>query len=210
MVQFNKCLAKTLVIEGDTNIDRESSRKDMTSEELDKEFRELNASQLQANARLAVEQITGTKGVLRKEKVAEKVAALGRRMMRAEEESGEGGCLPLVTEILSAKSKGSGAVKNVKTIVEKKGKKIVRVPDPIIEEMELEGEEVEVDFERENSEGRVEIPKEISDEIVARSVFGEGETEGIEPVDTLSTTFFQSLVSDKMDVDLCEEYDLSI
>jgi len=153
-----------------------------------------------------MEQITRTKGVVRKEKVE----ALGGRRMRAEGESREGARLPPVTEILSAKSKGSGAVENVKTIVEKKGKKIVSVPAPIKKKMELEGEEVEVDFEREQSnEFRVDLSQEILNE-VARNMPGGQEGDETEPVETLSTTFLQSLVSDKMDVDLGEEYDLSI
>jgi len=54
-IQLNKSLAKTLAIEMGESAVRKSSKRDMTSEELDQEFRELNASQLQANAKLAVE-----------------------------------------------------------------------------------------------------------------------------------------------------------
>jgi len=199
-------LAKTLDIEGDANAAKTSSRRDMTSEELDQEFRELNASQLQANAKLAVEQMIGTKKVVRKEKLA----ALGRRTMKAEGEIGEGSLLPPVSEILSVKSKSSGAVENVKTIIEKKGKKTHCVPAPIIEEMELEGGEVEVDCEIEQSnECRGEVPQKILNE-VARSMEGGQEGDETEPVEALSSTFLQNLVSDKMDVDLEEEYDLSV
>jgi len=65
---------------------------------LDREFRELNAAQLQTNARLAVEQLTEQRGGVTKEKVA----ALGRRMMRAEGEMGEGSWLPPIAVLLSA------------------------------------------------------------------------------------------------------------
>jgi len=199
-------LSKTLAIEGDANGAKKSSRRDMTSEKLDQEFRELNASQLQANAKLAVEQMIGTKKVVRKEKVA----ALGRWMMRAEGEIREGSRLPPVTENLSVKSKSSGAVENVKTIIEKKGKKTVSLPAPIIEEMELEGGEVEVDFEIEQSnECRGEVSQKILNEVV-RSMQGGQEGNETEPVEALSTTFLQNLVSDKINVDLGEEYDLSV
>jgi len=50
-------------------------------------------------------------------------------------------------------------VENVKKVTAVKVKKVVSVPAPIIEEMELEGEEVEVNFEGEQViVGRVEIP----------------------------------------------------
>jgi len=75
-------------------------------------------------------------------KETQKSGAPGFKMMRAKEESGEGGHLPPVTEILNTRSRGAGAVENVKAIIEKKGKKIVSVPAPIVEKMDLEGEEV--------------------------------------------------------------------
>jgi len=59
-------------------------RRELTSEELDQEFRELNAGQVRANARSAVEESVVPRGVNKKEKSA----AVGRRMMRAEEETG--------------------------------------------------------------------------------------------------------------------------
>jgi len=115
-----------------------------------------------------------------------------------------------VSEILNIKSTSPGVVENIKTIVEKKVKKTVSVPAPIIEEMELEGEEVEIDFEIEHrNECRTEVSQNILNEVV-RSMQGGQEGDGTEPVAELSTTFLQNLVSDKMDVDLGELYDLSV
>jgi len=42
-------------------------RKELTNDELDREFRELNAAQLKVNARLTVELIVELKGGVRKE-----------------------------------------------------------------------------------------------------------------------------------------------
>jgi len=42
-------------------------KKELTSEELDQEFKELNAGQIKVNTRLAVEQIVELKGGVRKE-----------------------------------------------------------------------------------------------------------------------------------------------
>jgi len=184
---------------------KKGGRKEMTSVKLDSEFRELNAAQMRVNTRAAVDQIVGARVSGKKE--TQKSGAPGFKMMRAEEESGEVGRLPPVTEILNTRSRGAGAVENVKAIIEKKVKKIVTVPAPIIEEMELKGEEVEVDFEREQIyEGRAEIPQEILNE-VARTMQGGHEGDEIEPVEILSTTFLQSIVSDRMDIDLGEDYE---
>jgi len=207
-IQFDKSLAKTLAIEGgksETVVIKKGGRKEMTSAELDAECKELNATQMRVNTRAAVDQIVGARMSARKE--TQKSGTSGFKMMRAEEESEEGGRLPPVTEILNNKSKGTGAVEIVKAVIEKKGKKIVSVPAPIIEEMELEGEEVEVDFEGEQgNEGRVEISQDILND-VARTMQGAHEGDEIEPVETLSTTFLQSLVSDRMDIDLREDYE---
>jgi len=62
----------------------------------------LNAAQLQANTRLAVEQLTEQGGAVRKEKVA----ALGKRMMRAEGEMGNDSRLPPIAVLLSAGERG--------------------------------------------------------------------------------------------------------
>jgi len=137
-----------LAIEGgkqETVVVKTGGRKEMTSMELDAELKELNAAQMRVNTRTALDQIVVERVSVSKE--IEKSGAPGFKMMRAEEESGECVRVPPVTEILKTRSRG--AVENVMNILEKKGKKIVCVPAPIIEEMELEGEEVEVDFERE-------------------------------------------------------------
>jgi len=64
----------------------------------------------------------------------------------------------------------------------------------------------EVDFENEQKdEVRVEIPQDIL-RVVERSVMGDKEEGVIEPVEALSATFLQSLVSDKMEIDLGEQY----
>jgi len=113
-----------------------------------------------------------------------------------------------VNEILSAQSKSSGTVENVTIIVEKKKKKIVSVPAPIIEEMELDVVGVKVDFERDHEEA-AEIPQDVLNEVWRKMKEGQ-KGQGVEPAETLSTTFLQNLVSDGMDVDLREEYDLSV
>jgi len=118
----------------------------MTSAELDAEFKEPNATQMKVNTRAAVDQIVGTRMSAKKETTKSTVS--GFKMMRAEEESEEGNRLPPITEILN-KCKTKGAVENVKKVITVKVKKVVSVPAPVIEEMELEGEEVQVDFEGE-------------------------------------------------------------
>jgi len=66
---------------------------------------------------------------------------------------------------------------------------------------------VEIDFEK-DQEGAAEIPQDILNEVVTNLNEGEGQGGGeVEPVETLSATFLQSLVSDKMDLELGEEYD---
>jgi len=49
-----------------------------------------------------------------------------------------------VTDILSNRNRTAGAIKNVKGVIGKKGKKVVSVPavivEEFVEEMELEGE----------------------------------------------------------------------
>jgi len=69
----------------------------------------------------------------------------------------------------------------------------------VVEDMDLESGEEEEDFEKEQrNEVRVEIPQDIL------RIQGAG---GIEAVEALSTTFLQDLVSDRMEMDLGEEYD---
>jgi len=62
-IQFDKVLAKTLALEGvgDTMVIKKVPRKDLTSDELDQEFRELNSGQIKANARLVVEELAAPK-----------------------------------------------------------------------------------------------------------------------------------------------------
>jgi len=73
-------------------------------------------------------------------------------------------------------------------------------------EMELESGGEEVDFEKEQRDKvRVEKPQDIL-KVVARSVLANQE----EPVEILSSTFLNNLVSDRMDVDLGTEYEREI
>jgi len=164
-IQLDKSLVKALEIEGgraETIVIKKGGRKEMTSAELDAEFKELNATQMRVNTRAAVDQIVGTRMSARKETTKSTVS--GFKMMWAEEESEEGNMLPPITEILS-KIKTKGDVENVKKVRTVKAKKVMSMPALIIEEMELEGEEVQVDFEREEVIiGRVELSQEISDD----------------------------------------------
>jgi len=64
-IQFEKSLAKALALEGNRAEmvgTKKTVRRELTSEELDQEFRELNAGQIKANTSLAVEQIVESKG----------------------------------------------------------------------------------------------------------------------------------------------------
>jgi len=90
---------------------RKVGRKKLTCEELDQEFRELNASQIKANTRLAVKQLVKLKGDARKE--TGKNVGPGLRMMRAEEEAVDGTRLPPVSVML--KGRGDGRAKNLET-----------------------------------------------------------------------------------------------
>jgi len=117
-------------------VTKKGGRKEMTIAELDQEFRELNAAQMRVNTRAAVDQIVGMKWSGRKE--IKKSGAPGIKMMRAEEETGDGSHLPPVSAILGTKTRSAGAVENVKSITEKRGKKLISIPAPVIEEMELE------------------------------------------------------------------------
>jgi len=204
--QFDKSLAKTLAIERDqsqVSIAKKGGRKEMTSAELDQEFRDINAAQMKVNTREAIVQLVGVKLVGENE--MQKSGQSGLRIMRADEENRADVQLPPVTEILSTRSRV--LTENVKAVTERKIKKAVSIRPPIVEEMELDVVEVEIDFEK-DQEGAAEIPQDILNEVVNN--LNEGEWQGggeIEPVETLSATFLQSLVSDKMDLDLGEEYD---
>jgi len=154
-IQFDKSLAKALALEGnkcETVVTKKVLRRDLTSEELDQEFRKLNGGQIKANARLAVEQIVESRGGVRKE------TGPGLRMMRAEEESVDGFHLP---------PRGAGAAKNVevenvKGFTDKRGKKTLNIPAPVVKEMDLKSGKEEEDFGKEQqNEVRVEIPQDI-------------------------------------------------
>jgi len=84
-------------------VTKKAVRKEMTSAELDQEFRELNAAQMKVNTRAAVDQIIGVKGSGRKE--TERSGAPGLRMMRAEEETGGGSRLPQCQRVLIIKTR---------------------------------------------------------------------------------------------------------
>jgi len=210
-IQIEKSLAKTLALEGDRSeavAVKKVARKEMTSAELDQEFRELNAAQMRVNTRAAVDQIVGEKWSGRKE--TEKSGTPGLRMMRAEGEMGDGSCLPPVSAIFGPKTRGAGAVDNVKSLTEKRGKKVISIPAPVVEEMELESGGEEVDFEKEQRDDvRVEIPQDIL-KVMARSVTGEQKGGEIKPVVALYATFLRNLVSDRMEIDLGEEYEKEI
>jgi len=69
-IQFDKSLAKTLEIEGGKTGSapvKTAPRRDMTSAEMDQEFREINAAQMRVNTRTAVDQIVGSEVNRRKE-----------------------------------------------------------------------------------------------------------------------------------------------
>jgi len=210
-IQFEKSLAKTLALEGDRSeavAVKKVAWKEMTSAELDQEFRELNAAHMRVNTRAAVDQIVGAKGNGMKE--TEKSGTPGLRMMRAEGEEGDGIRLPPVSAIFGPKTRGAGAVENVKSVTEKRGKKVISIPAPVVEEMELERGGEEVDFEKKQRDDvKVEIPQDLL-KVVVRSVTGEQEGGEIEPIEALSPTFLRNLVSDRMEMDLGEEYEKEI
>jgi len=156
---------------------------------------------MKINTREAVAQIVGIKVTGKKE--VQKSGQSGLRMMRADEENRTDVQLPPVTEILNTRSRV--VTENVKAVAEKKEKKTVSIPPPIIEEMELDVVEIEVDFEK-DQEGAAEIPQDILNEVTKNLNEGQGGEE-VELAGTLSATFLQSLVSDKMDLDLGEDYD---
>jgi len=85
--------------------------------------------------------------------------------MRAEGETGDGSWLPPIAVLLSAGDRNGVVardkqVENVQLVKDKKGKKILKIPEIVTEQMDLEsGEE---DFRREQrDEVRVEIPQDI-------------------------------------------------
>jgi len=102
-------------------------------------------------------------------------------------------------KIRGADTDRSLVVENVKAVgPDKRLKKILNIPAPLIEEIDLESEEEDFRKEQRN-EVRVEIPQDL---LRLQNVGGLG------PVEVLSTTFLQGLMSDHMDIG--EEYDLSV
>jgi len=172
-VQFDKCLAKTLAIEGDQSqlsVAKRGGQKEMTSAELDQEFRDLNAAQMKVNTKEAVAQIVGIKMTEKNEMKKGGQSGLWMMMM-ADEENRADVQLPPVAEILSTRSRV--LTENVKTVAERKVKKTVSVPPPIVEEMEFDVVEVEIDYEREQ-EGAAELPQDILIEVVKSLNEGQG------------------------------------
>jgi len=92
---------------------KKGGRKEMTSAELDQEFRELNAAQVKVNTREAVAQIVGAQVTGKKE--LQKSGPSGLRMMKVDEENRTDVQLPPVTEILSARSRI--VMENVKAVI---------------------------------------------------------------------------------------------
>jgi len=205
-IQFDNCLAKTLEIEGSKTGAapvKTAPRKDMTSAEMDQEFRELNAAQMRVNTRAAVDQIVGSE--VTRMKKAEKCVIVGKRMMRTEEGTEEGNRLPPIALILSAGSKVNvlepqkQGVENTKTIKEKKGRKISGIPERVVEEMDVEGGEEDFGIDQ-RTEVVVEMPLDLP---------GRQDVVDIEgPVEALSSTFLQDVLSDRMEMG--KEYDLRV
>jgi len=90
-------------------------------------------------------------------------------------------------------------VKNVKAVgPDKIVKKMLNIPALVIEEMDLESGEEDFRMEQRN-EMRVEIPQDVG---------RLQDAGGLGPIEVLSTTFLQGLMSDCMDIG--EEYDPSV
>jgi len=126
-------------------------------------------------------------------------------MMKAEGETVDGSRLPPIAVLLSAGDRGgvlarNKEVENVQLVKDKKGKKNQKITESVTEEMELESGEEEEDFRREQrDEVRVEIPQDI---------LGVQDVRGLGPIEGLSTTFLQGLMSEHMDIG--EKYDLRV
>jgi len=200
-IQFEKSLAKTLEIKGSKT--GSASKRDMTSVEMDQEFKELNAAQMRVNTRAAVDQIVG--GEVAKKKEGEKCVVVGKRMMRPEERTKECDRLPPIELILSAGSKGNvldpqnQRVENAKLIKEKKGRKNLEIPEKVVEEMDVEGGEEDFGIDQ-RTEVVVEMPLDLPgrQDVV--------EIEGT--VEVLTSTFLQEILSDRMEMG--KEYDLRV
>jgi len=181
-IQFDKSLEKTLEIEGS----KIGLRRDMTSAEMDQEFRELNAAQMRVNTRAAVDQIVRSE--VNRKKEVEKGVIAGKRMMRTEEGTEEGNRLPPIALMLSAGSKEhvlepqNPEVESIKTVKEKKGRKVLEIPERVLEEMDVEGGEEDFGIDR-RAEVLVEMPLDLPG---GQDVI---EIEGT--VEVLTTTFLQ-------------------
>jgi len=203
-IQFDKSMAKTLEIEGSKTGSapvKTVPRRDMTSAEMDQEFRELNAAQMRVNARAAVDQIVGSE--VNRKKKGEKSVIVGKRMMRMEEGTKEGNQLPPIALMLSAGSKGNvldpqdQGVENTKLVKEKKGRKILKIPESVVEEMDVKGGKEDFGIDQ-RTEVVVEMPLDLPG--------GQDVVEVEEPVEALSSTLLQEILSDRMEMG--EGYDL--
>jgi len=113
--QFDRALAKTLEIEGNkvravsvNLVASTGTRREMTSAELDQEFRDLNAAQMKVNTRAAIDKLAGSE--VNRKKEGEKAVIVGKRMMRAEDVTVVVNRLPPIANVLSLGSKSSVGV----------------------------------------------------------------------------------------------------
>jgi len=124
-----------------------------------------------------VEELVAPRGVNKKEKSA----AVGGKIMRAEEETGDNNRLPPVSVMLN---RGDVVVRdkeveNVKVIKEREGKKVINIPASVVKKMELESGGEEVDFEGEQRDDvRVEILQDILKAVAGNNVGKSGGTDG--------------------------------
>jgi len=173
----------------------------MTSAEMDEEFRELNATQMRVNTRAAVDQLVSSEASARKG--VEKGVIAGKRMMRVEGVTEEGNLLSPTPSVLSAGNKElerqNPEVENINTIKEKKGRKVLEIPERVVEEMDVEGGEEDFGIDR-HTEVLLEMPLDLP---VVQEVIEIGDS-----VEVLTTTFLQEMLSDKMEMG--REYDLRV
>jgi len=178
-----------------------SARKEMTNIELNQEFRELNAAQMKVNTRAAIGKLTG--GEVNRKKDGEKDVTVGKRMMRAEDATVVVDRLPSMEIAISLGSQDSVVVErdqtvlleNKKSVKEKKIKKSLAIPESVVEEMELEKGEDEFGIDQ-----RTEVLLEGEEETLTGQGVGGG------PVEDLSVTFLQNILSEGMKMG--EEYDI--
>jgi len=173
----------------------------MTSAEMDQEFRELNATQMRVNTRAAVDQIVRSETSAKKG--VEKGVVVGKRLMRTEEGTEESNRLLPTASGLSAGGKEleyqNLEVESVKMLKEKKGRKVLEIPERVVEEMDVEGGEE--DFGVDRCTGvLLEMPADLPGE--------QGNIEIGETVEVLTTNFLQEILSDRMEMG--REYDLRV